>query len=59
VHHFSEELRERIGSESLYNESLGTVSDIYHYDRVKGRDLPESKRPIPVWEHSQPPTELT
>lgn len=38
VHHFSEELRERAGSESLYNESLGTVSDVYLYDRVKGRE---------------------
>lgn len=38
VHHFAEELRERAGSESLYNESLGTVSDVYLYDRVKGRE---------------------
>jgi hypothetical protein len=38
VHHFAEELRERTGSESLYNESLGTVSDVYLYDRVKGRE---------------------
>jgi hypothetical protein len=38
VHLFSEELRERAGSESLYNESLGTVSDVYMYDRLKGRD---------------------
>ena len=36
VHHFAEELRERAGSESLYNESLGTVSDVYLYDRLKG-----------------------
>jgi hypothetical protein len=50
VHLFSEELRERAGSQSFYNESLGTVSDVYHYDRVKGRDLPESQRPVPVWE---------
>jgi len=50
VHLFAEELRERAGTLSLYNESLGTVSDVYLYDRVKGRDLPESKRPIPVWE---------
>jgi hypothetical protein len=50
VHLFSEELRERTGSQSFYNESLGTVSDIYHYDRVKGRDLPESQRPVAVWE---------
>jgi hypothetical protein len=38
VHHFSEELRERAQVDSLYNESLGTVSDVYFYDRVKGRD---------------------
>ena len=29
VHHFSEELRERTQVDSLYNESLGTVSDVY------------------------------
>jgi hypothetical protein len=38
VHLFAEELRERAGSESLYNESLGSVSDVYLYDRVKGRE---------------------
>jgi hypothetical protein len=38
VHLFSEELRERAQVDSLYNESLGTVSDVYLYDRVKGRD---------------------
>src|SRR5277367_6476456 len=45
VHLFAEELRERAGTESLYNESLGTVSDVYLYDRLKGRDhaiAPES-----------------
>ena len=52
VHRFSEELREIAGSESLYNESLGTVSDIYLYDRVKGRDLPEAQRPKPAWENA-------
>jgi len=38
VHRFAEELRERAATESLYNESLGTVSDVYLYDRVKGRE---------------------
>ena len=38
VHRFSEELREAIGEPSLYNESLGTVSNSYMYDRLKGRD---------------------
>jgi hypothetical protein len=49
VHRFSEELREIIGEPSLYNESLGTTSDVYMYDRVKGDDLPQSQRPIPAW----------
>jgi hypothetical protein len=38
VHRFSEELRETIGEPSLYNESLGTVSNSYMYDRLKGRE---------------------
>jgi hypothetical protein len=37
LHSFSEELKEAAGGESLYNESLGTTSDVYDYDRVKGR----------------------
>jgi hypothetical protein len=37
-HRFIEELDEATGGISLYNESLGTVSDEYMYDRVKGRD---------------------
>jgi len=50
LHEFSEELREATGQISLYNESLGTVSDRYVYDRVQGRDLPESQRPQRAWE---------
>lgn len=38
LHDFSEELKEAIGAPSLYNESLGTVSEDYQYDRIKGRD---------------------
>jgi hypothetical protein len=38
IHRFSEELREAIGEPSLYNQSLGTVSNSYMYDRVKGRE---------------------
>ena len=34
---------------SLYNESLGTVSDSYHYDRVKDRDQAEAARPKRPW----------
>jgi hypothetical protein len=38
LHEFSEELKQAIGATNLYNEALGTTSDLYHYDRVEGRD---------------------
>jgi hypothetical protein len=38
LHDFSEDLREALGFISLYNESLGTVSKYYMYDRVEDRD---------------------
>ncbi len=38
IHDFSQELKEASGAISLYNESLGTTSDRYEYDRVKGRE---------------------
>jgi hypothetical protein len=38
IHEFSEELKQAAGATSLYNESLGTTSDKYVYDRVKGRE---------------------
>lgn len=50
LHQFVEELKEVAGSITLYNEALGTVSDAYLYDRVRGRELPESQRPTPAWE---------
>lgn len=50
LHSFTEELKEALGLNSLYNESLGTVSESYHYDRVKDRDLPETARPKRPWE---------
>lgn len=37
LHHFTEELKEATGGLMLYNESLGTTSDSYMYDRVLGR----------------------
>lgn len=43
VHAFQEDLREALGLVSLYNESLGTVSNFYLYDRVEDRDSPEPK----------------
>lgn len=50
LHRFTEELRQATGSVTLYNEAMGTVSDEYWYDRVKGRNLPESERPTPAWD---------
>lgn len=50
IHQFAEELREAMNATSLYNEAIGTVSDNYQYDRVKGRDEPEPKRPKRPWE---------
>jgi hypothetical protein len=47
---FSEELKEALGLPSLYNESLGTVSDAYQYDRVRDRDKPVADRPKRPWE---------
>ena len=51
IHQFSEELKQIIGSDDLYNQSLGTTSDTYQYDRLKGREAaqPASRRP---WELS-------
>lgn len=53
LHRFIEELKEAAGSITLYNEALGTVSDAYLYDRVKGRDLPLNQRPTPAWDRPE------
>jgi hypothetical protein len=47
IHLFSEELSQLTGEISLYNESLGTTSDLYQYDRLKGREQvrPALQRP--------------
>lgn len=47
---FSEELKMALGLPSLYNESLGTVSESYHYDRIENRDKPAVERPKRPWE---------
>ena len=47
LHEFEEDLKESLGQESYYNESLGTVSTFYRYDRVKDRDRGVPKR---AWE---------
>ncbi len=50
LHQFTEEFKEGLGLPSLYNESLGTVSEAYQYDRIEDRDKPETKRPKRPWE---------
>ena len=47
LHAFEEDLKEGLGLTSLYNQSLGTTSDMHLYDRVKDRDRGVAKRP---WE---------
>src|SRR5215831_108851 len=50
LHSFSEELKEALGLPSLYNESLGTVSESYQYDRIVDRDKPVTDRKKRPWE---------
>ncbi|HYL37188.1 MAG TPA: hypothetical protein VEV17_14825 [Bryobacteraceae bacterium] len=38
LHDFEEDLKEGLGLTSLYNEGLGTTSDLHLYDRVEDRD---------------------
>jgi hypothetical protein len=47
LHSFQEDLKEALGLSSLYNESLGTTSDLHLYDRVEHRDQGDSHKP---WE---------
>lgn len=49
IHDFQEDLREVLGLVSLYNEGLGSVSNLYLYDRVVDRDSDRPKKP---WEVS-------
>ena len=48
LHAFEEDLKEGLGLPSLYNESLGTTSDLHLYDRVEHRDDGHASKP---WEH--------
>lgn len=47
---FTEELKEALNLPSLYNESLGTVSEAYQYDRIVDRDKPAPERPKRPWQ---------
>ncbi len=44
LHVFQEEVSDSVGKPDYYNLALGTVSDLYLYDRLKGRD-PLAKAP--------------
>ena len=50
IHQFSEELTQAIGGTSLYNQSLGTTSDLYQYDRLLGRDDDAAQPARRPWE---------
>ncbi len=49
IHIFTEELNLATGTMGIYNEDLGTTSDLYQYDRLRGRETPApaARRP---WE---------
>ncbi len=49
IHAFTEALNLVTGALGLYNESLGTTSDVYLYDRVRGREEEQPVSPRP-WE---------
>ena len=50
LQNFAEEMKVALGLPTLYNESLGTVSESYHYDRIEDRDKPAVDRPKRPWE---------
>ncbi len=50
LHQFTEEFKEALGLPSLYNESLGTVSEAYQYDRIVDRDKSKAERRKRPWE---------
>lgn len=49
IHDFTEELNLVTGAMGLYNESLGTTSDLYEYDRLRGREQPQPQ-PARPWD---------
>lgn len=59
IHNFHEDLREALHLTSLYNEALGTVSNLYLYDRVKGRDFGQNDKPWQTPPHAATPPRST
>ena len=54
IHKFTEELTQVTGGVSLYNEALGTTSDLYQYDRLKGREAVKAA-PARPWDSAGEP----
>jgi hypothetical protein len=50
IHVFGEELKLLTGNISLYNESMGTTSDVYRYDRLTGREDEQGRETTLPWE---------
>ena len=46
LHGFEQDLRQVAGLSNLYNEALGTVSSLYVYDRVEGREETKKHQPF-------------
>jgi hypothetical protein len=42
IHRFTEELKQLMGVGNLYNEALGTTSDLHEYDRLRDRVAAQS-----------------
>src|SRR5207253_6080029 len=59
LHQFTEEMKEALGLPSLYNESLGTVSESYQYDRIEDRDKPQPSPPNRPWQVGEKPIATT
>ena len=51
IHQFSEELKQVAGAVDFFNEGLGTTSDLYQYDRRKGREAAQHA-PSRPWERA-------
>jgi hypothetical protein len=49
IHNFTDELNLVTGAMGLYNQGLGTTSDVYEYDRLRGRESPQPAAARP-WE---------
>jgi len=49
IQDFTNELNLVTGAMGLYNEALGTTSDVYEYDRLRGREAPAPEQHRP-WE---------